>query len=115
MWAELDTTEGLEKHRYPNASPLVLNTEAAIATQYILCAGEPLARLAKAAPGPTEGSDLDEGKWRVWAAKLKDLAASTPAAAEWDLKANAEKAYARMVELWPELFEEEETAQQQAS
>ncbi|KAK4138251.1 hypothetical protein BT67DRAFT_4688 [Trichocladium antarcticum] len=52
-----------------------------------------------------------DGKFLLQA---EGLGGQSPAAAEWDLKANAEKAYARMVELWPELFEEE-TAQQQAS
>jgi hypothetical protein len=106
MWAGQDVIEGLEKPRYRNSSTLVLNTAAAIATQYILWAGEVLASYAKTHKS-TEGSDLDEGRWRVWAAKLKDIATTAPADAEWDLKANAQRAYVKMVELWPELFEGE--------
>ncbi|AEO69883.1 uncharacterized protein THITE_2131440 [Thermothielavioides terrestris NRRL 8126] len=93
-WATDDVVEGLEEPASRNSTPLVLKAAAVIATQHILYAGEALVK------------EVDGEKWKTWAAKLRDLADSTPEDAEWDLKHNAREAYGKMVQLRPELFRE---------
>jgi hypothetical protein len=93
-WAVTDVVEGLEEPASPDSTPLVLNAAAVIATQFVRFAGEVLVR------------EVDDAKWRTWAAKLRNIADNPPANAEWDLQNHARKAYERMIELRPELFQE---------
>jgi hypothetical protein len=94
----------LEKPASSDSTAIVLETSTVIATQYVLFAGDVLARFAKS---PRQGEEhlLGKEKWKIWADKLQNIA-ETASKGEWDLQANAQKAYTRMVELWPELFAE---------
>ena len=103
-WICRDLEEGLEgSQARAEDSETVTRCRASVAVQYILHAGHAMLEAAKD-PSKTW---VDQARWNVWAAKLKDLAESTPEGAEWDLKTHSGRAHERMVELWPEVFEEE--------
>jgi hypothetical protein len=73
---------------------------------YILIAGEAFAKEAKE---PQRWRlVLNANKWRLWASKLRDVADVVDKNAKWDLKERAQKAYDKMVELYPEAFEDEQ-------
>jgi hypothetical protein len=88
------------------SNPCALNAAAVIAAQYILLAGEVLVKYANSPDNHIyrEAWPTQE-KWKIWAAKFKDIARSAPDEDEWDLKRTAQKAYEKMISLWPELFE----------
>jgi hypothetical protein len=73
---------------------------------YILIAGEAYAKEAKA-PQRLHLA-VDANKWRLWASKLREVADVVDQNAKWDLKERAQKAYDKMVELYPEAFEDEQ-------
>ncbi|KAM0434878.1 hypothetical protein ACHAQK_008573 [Fusarium lateritium] len=73
---------------------------------YILIAGESFVKEAKT-PSQKWHFELDAKKWRLWASKLRDVADAVDENARWDLKARAQKAYDKMVELYPEAFKDE--------
>ncbi|KAK4035035.1 hypothetical protein C8A01DRAFT_18241 [Parachaetomium inaequale] len=87
-WAKTSIDKALDEPAVENSTPLAVNAAASIATQYILLAGEVLA------------AEVDDGTWNTWAAKLREIA-DDAAAAEWHLKENARKAYAKMVQIRP--------------
>lgn len=73
---------------------------------YILIAGEAYAKEAKA-PQRLHLA-VDASKWRLWASKLREVADVVDKNAPWDLKERAQEAYDKMVELYPEAFEDEQ-------
>lgn len=62
--------EGLEKPASAYNSRLVTSTTAAIAKQYVLHAGEALARVAKSLR-PGNEHILGKGKWKMWCEKVE--------------------------------------------
>ncbi|KAG5657476.1 hypothetical protein KAF25_006040 [Fusarium avenaceum] len=73
---------------------------------YILIAGEALAEQAKE---PQRWRlVLNANKWKLWASKLREVADVVDKNAPWDLKERAQEAYDKMVELYPEAFEDEQ-------
>jgi hypothetical protein len=94
IWATEDISEGLEQSGSSDQPPLIQNALAAIATQYILFAAEVLAK------------HVAEDKWKLWASKLQHLAETSTDSTEWNLKQHAQKAFKKLVEVRPELFEE---------
>lgn len=98
----IDEALGRSSRLGSNATVLVA---AVIAAQYILLAGEVLAKLATEPNPGWKWPTLE--KWKAWAMKFKDAAATAAEESEWDLKRNAQKAYNKMVQLHPELFEEQ--------
>ncbi|KAH6960429.1 hypothetical protein DER45DRAFT_557737 [Fusarium avenaceum] len=73
---------------------------------YILIAGEALAEQAKE---PQRWRlVLNANKWKLWATKLREVADVVDRNAPWDLKERAREAYDKMVELYPEAFEDEQ-------
>ena len=77
--------ERLEKPVSAYNSRVVTNTTAAIAAQYVLHAGEALARAAKSSR-PGNEHILGRGKWKVWGEKLKEIEETVGEEAEWDLR-----------------------------
>ncbi|EKJ72935.1 hypothetical protein FPSE_06981 [Fusarium pseudograminearum CS3096] len=71
---------------------------------HILLAGEPFADEAKVA---ADGRilELNAAKWKLWASKIKEIADAVDDGARWDLKSQAQKAFEKMVTLYPEAFE----------
>ncbi|ENH61719.1 hypothetical protein FOC1_g10016546 [Fusarium oxysporum f. sp. cubense race 1] len=70
---------------------------------YILLAGEAFAQDAKIS-SPERRYDLDAENWRLWASKLKEISDTVNEDVRWDLKGKTQKAYEKMVELYPEAF-----------
>jgi hypothetical protein len=73
---------------------------------YILIAGEAFAKEAKT-PSQKWHLELNAKKWRLWASKLREVADVVDEDAKWDLKERAQKAYNKMVELYPEVIQDE--------
>lgn len=82
-------------------SAYTLSFAQEVATQYILISAE---ALAKEVRYPTEGKDrvVSENDWKAWANGFRKLADESYG----ELKEHAEQAFAKMVRLLPELFEE---------
>ncbi|KAF5628806.1 hypothetical protein F52700_7899 [Fusarium sp. NRRL 52700] len=81
------------------------------AVNYILLAGEAFVKGAKN-PLPKWKFELNENKWRLWASKIKEVAETVDENARWGLKARAQDAYERMVELYPEAFSSDESTRE---
>jgi hypothetical protein len=73
---------------------------------YILIAGEAFAKEAKT-PSQKWHLELNAKKWRLWASKLREVADIVDKDAKWDLKERAQKAFNKMVALYPEAFQDE--------
>ncbi|EMT61140.1 hypothetical protein NOF04DRAFT_9269 [Fusarium oxysporum II5] len=73
------------------------------AINHILLAGEVFVKGAKN-PLPKWKFELNATKWKLWASKIKEVAETVDETARWDLKDRAQKAYEKMVELYPEAF-----------
>ncbi|KAG7421022.1 Heterokaryon incompatibility protein 6, OR allele [Fusarium oxysporum f. sp. rapae] len=73
---------------------------------YILLAGEAFAQDAKIS-SPERRYDLDAENWKLWASKLKEVSDTVDKSVRWDLKGKTQKAYEKMVELYPEAFASE--------
>ncbi|KAF4332553.1 hypothetical protein FBEOM_13652 [Fusarium beomiforme] len=76
------------------------------AVNYIILAGETFVKGAKN-PSPKGNFELSARKWKFWASKIKEVAETVDKDARWDLKDRAQKAYDKMVELYPEAFSSE--------
>ncbi|RBQ76607.1 hypothetical protein FVER14953_00268 [Fusarium verticillioides] len=73
------------------------------AVNHILLAGEVFVEGAKN-PLPKWKFELNATKWKLWASNIKEVAEAVDENARWDLKERAQKAYEKMVELYPEAF-----------
>lgn len=82
-------------------TPLTRTCRAAIATQYILIAGDVLVKELKNKPGLDNEKALKKGEWSFWALRLGQLASDggEEEVEEWDLKGSAEEAR-KKVEGW---------------
>ncbi|KAF5604877.1 hypothetical protein FPCIR_730 [Fusarium pseudocircinatum] len=77
------------------------------AVNHILIAGEAFVEGAKN-PLPKWKFELNTTKWKLWASKIKEVAETVDENARWGLKERAQKAYEKMVELYPEAFSSDE-------
>ncbi|RGP77604.1 hypothetical protein FLONG3_4295 [Fusarium longipes] len=75
---------------------------------YILIAGEVFSKDAKTTDDGRK-YELNAKKWKLWASKIQEIYENVNEDARWDLKARAQKAYDKMVELYPEAFEGEKS------
>ncbi|UPK95267.1 hypothetical protein LCI18_006202 [Fusarium solani-melongenae] len=75
---------------------------------YILIAGDAYIKEVKQ-PSKKYRVEVTPARWKLWASKLQEVADAASIDAEWDLKNRAQKAYEKMVELYPEAFKTEET------
>ncbi|KAF5020725.1 hypothetical protein F66182_7227 [Fusarium sp. NRRL 66182] len=107
LWASADFERAFETHtsgdvtKHPIRQAQILGT-----ANYVLIAGEAFAEAAKA---PQEkNQELDAAKWKLWASKLQEVADAVGEDAEWNLKHKAQEAHDKMVELYPEAFEQKE-------
>ncbi|KAJ4171448.1 hypothetical protein NW754_013216 [Fusarium falciforme] len=75
---------------------------------YILIAGDAYIKEVKQ-PSKKYRVEVTPARWNLWASKLQEVADTASIDAEWDLKSRAQKAYEKMVELYPEAFKTEET------
>ncbi|KAF7559343.1 hypothetical protein G7046_g4818 [Stylonectria norvegica] len=106
-WATSSIEEGLETPEDDSyVDELIRRCRAAVATQYIMISGAQIAQEIKS-PSREWDHPLTAKKWKIWADKLDHIARTTTCEAEWDLKNQADKAHAKIVELCSELFEEE--------
>ncbi|SCV33274.1 uncharacterized protein FFB14_04424 [Fusarium fujikuroi] len=77
------------------------------AVNHILLAGESFVEGAKN-PLSKWKFQLNATKWKLWASKIKEVGETVDDNARWELKEKAQKAYEKMVELYPEAFSSEE-------
>lgn len=77
------------------------------AVNHILLAGELFVEGAKS-PLRKWKFELNATKWKLWASKIKAVAETVDENARWELKEKAQKAYEKMVELYPEAFSSDE-------
>lgn len=107
-WAAIDLKEGLEKTDDDSRiNHLILTCKQVVAAQYILLAGNLLAREAQAPSSEKIAGRLNLDKWRLWTDRLEEISRGTPEDVEWGLKDAAGKAHARMISLHPELSQED--------
>ncbi|KAI8653174.1 hypothetical protein NCS55_01301800 [Fusarium keratoplasticum] len=74
---------------------------------YILIAGDAYIKEVKQ-PLKRYRVEVTPARWKLWASKLQEVADAASIDAEWDLRNRAQKAYGKMVELYPEAFKTEE-------
>lgn len=75
------------------------------AAQPILLSGEAVAKEAKE-PSQKHHDPVNAEVWQRWALKLKKESLSHGKEDRWDARDKAARAYARMIELWPDAFPE---------
>ncbi|KAM5370903.1 hypothetical protein ACJZ2D_008336 [Fusarium nematophilum] len=93
--------------RYKGLDNIGRQAQLVSIANYILIAGDAMARAAKAKPTHwwVEISPMTPAKWRFTAKKLKEVADTVDEDVGFDLKNKAQNAHERMVELWPQAFE----------
>ncbi|CVK84829.1 uncharacterized protein FMAN_01756 [Fusarium mangiferae] len=77
------------------------------ALNHILLAGELFVEGAKN-PLPKWKFQMNATKWKLWASKIKEVAETVDENARWELKERAQKAFEKMVGLYPEAFSSDE-------
>jgi hypothetical protein len=104
LWLSADFIRAFETHTDGDYTKHPVRQSQILAVaNYILLAGEAFAKDAKIS-SPERRYDLDAEKWKLWAGKLREVADTVDETAGWDLKGKTQKAYDRMVELYPEAF-----------
>ncbi|RSL94797.1 hypothetical protein CDV31_014161 [Fusarium ambrosium] len=73
---------------------------------YILIAGDTYIKEVKQ-PSKKYRVEVTPARWKLWASKMREVTDASSVDAEWDLKNRAQKAYEKMVELYPEAFKTE--------
>lgn len=92
------------KEPSPRVSDLAWSGRIATAAQPILLSGEAAAKNIKERT-QKQHKTINAEAWRKWALKFQKEA-SAEREDRYDAKGKAARAYSRMVELWPEAFDE---------
>ncbi|EQL02966.1 hypothetical protein OCS_01327 [Ophiocordyceps sinensis CO18] len=82
--------------REDDMTVLLTRCQADLAAQWVLIAGEALAKTVGPPAAGEKEYPLSEAEWRAWRAAFKRLADTVPDTAEWELKRDAGKAYEKM-------------------
>ena len=108
LWISGDFENALEKSTYGDyATNIGRKAQVFAVANYILIAGDALVKETKT-PSQKWWFELSAKKWNPWASKLQEVADAVSEGAEWDLKTKALEAHDKVVELYPEAFEESE-------
>jgi hypothetical protein len=106
LWVSADFKKAFEAQTDRDFTKLpLLQAQILAAANYILLAGEAFAKEAKES-SKKRSYVLDASKWKLWASKLQEIADKVGEDAEFGLKHKAQEAHDKMVELYPEAFEE---------
>lgn len=106
LWVSADFKKAFEAQMDRESIELPLKQAKILAAaNYILLVGEAFAKEAKDS-SKTRSYVLDALKWKLWATTLQEIADIVGENTEFDLKHKTQEAHDRMLELYPEAFEE---------
>jgi hypothetical protein len=113
LWLFADFRDTFEKKSDDDFATSVGRQAHAFGTaNHVLIAGEALVKEVKS-PSQKWWFKPTKENWILWASKLQEVASTVGEDAPWGLKARAQEAHDKMVELYPEAFTESHVISEQ--